>query len=304
MGYAPSTIARLYKEAEESIPPAERSAKVKRCRTAADRYYADLGPDCVFRPDPEGCTFVVNELTEAAVKEKAGKKKEGMFQQAFFVYLCRATGNRPANLGRLFYGNVHFDERDDLEVRWKSRTSQSKRAQRATATYLSAWSMPCPAPLRTWAQPLIDADLKVVAGKKTTTVEGKSILPDEWKVSTAARKVSEFTKLYLGSDITSGVFRDTIDPILRRELCNDPLRFKACTDHTLTTARAFYTAGWEAEVEAEDELGDREDFIDEADEIDCEQKLAASVTAPPPARVKRDREVASVEEVSSSDDSD
>ena len=57
-------------------------------------------------------------------------------------------------------------------------------------------------------------------------------------------------------------------------------------------------------MEPEDELGDREDFIDEADEIDCAQKLAASVTAPPHAGVKRDREVASVEEVSSSDDSD
>ena len=79
-------------------------------------------------------------------------------------------------MGRLFYGNVHFDERDDLEVRWKSRKSQSKRAQRATATHLSAWSMPCPEPLRTWAQPLIEADLKLVASEKFTTVEGKSIL--------------------------------------------------------------------------------------------------------------------------------
>lgn len=80
-----------------------------------------------------------------------------------------------------------------------------------------------------------------------------------------ATGLSKLVKKVLGPDFSSGIFRDHVDPIVRKECGTDEDLFKLLMDHSFKTSRAFYSAGWELDDDADPAMDEEEEeAVDEA----------------------------------------
>ena len=194
--------------------------------SCAQAFHAECGADHVWTPDAEFLDHVVIEGVPAKGRSKhdAGP---------LLVWLVRATGNRPGNVARLRPEEITI-EADGVTIRWRRRKASQRRGQRTTERYLFQWS--CPPPPRA-----VDA-LKAMP-RKTAIWPATKRAADF--VTQVLRKAQGGPKNKNGAEVTSSVFRDTLDALLREEVLAgkmDRSKFRSLLDHSWSTSSAFYAS--------------------------------------------------------------